>query len=327
MKKVHLVLPSLFLPTALAEPVNTGLKLPALKKILARGTRHAFASHAAPSLEQHLCELFGVAAQIDTPIAPITALADGLPAGGWIRADPVHLQLQRDRLQLSGVTVTAGEAQQCCAQLNAYFAAQGLRFFAPHPQRWYLQLRDIPHLCTTPLSQVLGENMRTALPTGEHAAQWHQLLNEIQMLLFSLPLNDAREQRGETTINSLWCWGAGQTPTLSAPYPAVSADTPLAASFAAAAQLPFVEWQTHWQGEAQLLVWTALHAAQQQGDFAQWRDLLQHFEQHYAQPLWQALCRGELQALQLDILGTEKPCQIRLQRRDTWAIWRRTSEM
>jgi hypothetical protein len=321
MKKVHLILPSLFLPTAVSESVYAELTLPALNKMLARGTRHAFPDQVAPTLEQHLCSLFGVAAQIDIPIAPISAQADGLPAGHWLRADPVHLHLQRDRLMLSGVTVSATEAEQCCTQLNQYFAPQGLTFFAPHPQRWYIQLHDTPHIRTTPLSQVMGENMRNALPTGEHAAHWHQLFNEIQMLLFSLPLNDQREQQGLPPINSLWFWGAGKTTPLVPPYPTLSADTPLAAQFAAAAQLPFNAWQSQWQGDA-LLIWSAPHHAQQQGNFSQWRDALQHFEQHYAQPLWQALCQGKIQTLQIDILGNETPCQIKLQRRDTWAVWR-----
>jgi hypothetical protein len=325
MKKVHLILPSLFLPTALAEQVYPSLQLPALKKLLARGTKKSFKNNFAPSLEQHLCAVFGVATQTDLPIAAISAVGDGLPAGNWLRADPVHVHLQRDRLVLSGTTVSSEEAQQFCAELNRYFAEQGLTFFAPHPQRWYMQLKDIPKITTTPLSQVMGENIRSALPTGDDAAQWHQLFNEIQMLLFSLPLNDVREQRGEAAINSVWFWGAGQTPEqISAPYASVSADTPLAAQFAAAAQLPFTDWQTDWQGDA-LLVWTALQQAAQQGDFAQWQDRLQQFETQYAQPLWQALCRGEVESIRMDILGTENPCHIQLQGRDTWAFWRQDS--
>jgi len=43
-------------------------------------------------------------------------------------------------------------------------------------------------------------------PKGVEALHWHQLFNEIQMLLFSHPVNEAREVRGELPVNSVWLW-------------------------------------------------------------------------------------------------------------------------
>jgi len=255
-----------------------------------------------------------------------------LAAGCWLRADPVHLRLQRDQLLLASVQPNGEEAAALCASLNAHFTGQGMAFFAPHPQRWYVRLDTLPRIRTTPLSEVLGGNVRGALPTGEDAAYWHQLFNEIQMLLFAHPLNEVREARGEMTINSLWLWGTGVTEgALQKTYYSASSDEQLVEMFAAAAGVPFAAWPEQWNeadgGTGQLLVWTGLRSALQRGDLAAWRATLQDFEAGYAQPLWRALRSGKIAQLQLDILGEHGIRRIMLKRSDCWAVWRRTRRL
>jgi len=206
MKSVHLVIPDLFLPKDFAAEASRGVSVPALEKLLGRG--HGELLEPAP-LENLLCESFGVPCAADAPIAPISAAFDGLAAGCWLRADPVNLNLQRDRLLLAGVQVSSDEATALCASLNVHFAGQGMEFFAPHPQRWYVRLDTLPQMRTTPFSQVIGGDVRRVLPSGADAARWHQLFNEIQMLLHAHPLNEAREARSELPINSVWFWGGG----------------------------------------------------------------------------------------------------------------------
>lgn len=324
MTTIHLVIPDLHLPAEFSREVCADLTLPALTKLLARGKTQTLPR--SDSLETCLCEAFGLA---NLPIAALSAQYDGLPAGRWLRADPVNLTLQRDRLCLTIPAIEANEAAEFCAQLNSYFAQQGLRFYAPHAQRWYLQLDNLPSIQTTPLAQVIGENVRHALPIGEHAAYWHQLFNEIQMLLYTHPANEQREQRGAEVINSVWFWGEGEAIDCAPLYTSVQGDTVLADIFATAAQIPFSPWQNTWRDTSpkQLLVWTALHRAVQEGDFAAWRTAIQAFEQSYAQPLWQALCRGEISQLTLDSVGKERASRTQLTRSDTWAFWRNERQL
>jgi len=325
MKSTHLVIPDLFLPKDIAAEVCADLHLPALEKLLGKG--HSKTQQSAP-LENLLCELFGVQCPEDSPVAPVSAAFDGLAGGFWLRADPVHLRLQRDQMLLAGALASRDEAAQFCASLNDHFTGQGMEFFAPHPQRWYVRLGTLPRIRTTPLSEVLGGNVRSALPAGEDAAHWNRLFNEIQMLLFAHPLNEVREERGELPINSLWLWGAGlMEGTLRKTFDSASSDEQLVEMFAAAAGVPFAAWTEQWYEKVgvgrQLLVWTGLQSALQRGDLAAWRAALQDFEAGYAQPLWQALRSGKITQLQLDIPGEHGMRRVQLKRVDTWAIWRR----
>ncbi|MDH4216366.1 MAG: hypothetical protein OEV23_05655 [Gallionella sp.] len=349
MKNIHLVITDLFLPNDLAAEVCAGLQLPALEKILARGTLTGAAPSTGSgrtgegaSLEGLLCGMFGVPPQQGVPIAPISALFDGLGEGCWMRADPVHLRLQRDQLVLlPDVEVSAEEAGQWCAAMNEHFAGQGLVFFAPHPQRWYVRLDRLPDIETVPLSQAAGRNVHDLLPMGADASRWHRLFNEIQMLLFAHPVNEAREARGELPVNSLWFWGAGcaVNATLQKTYDSVSSNEELAEMFASSANIPFADWSDQWcdflsltlsqkergllsEGK-QLLVWAGLRSALQRGDLKAWRAALQGFETGYAQPLWQALRAGKITQLQVDVLGGDNARRLLLNRADAWTFWRR----
>lgn len=325
MNTVHLLLPDLFLPEQIAAAVSADLALPNLRKLLARATRIPLPKEAR-SLEHSLCAAFTLAVQNDVPIAPISAAFDGLDAGIWLRADPVNLRLQRDQMLLSLTAVSSDEASEVCAALNDYFSGQGMTFAAPHPLRWYVRLDRLPDMQTTPLNEVVGANVRGALPQGKDAAHWHQIFNELQMFLHAHPLNAAREARNQLPINSLWLWGAGESVAASpGGYTQVAANDELAAMFAAHAQTECVPLGAHWQPVkgAQLLLFSGLRGALQSGDLQTWREALQQFETHYAQPLLAALRAGQIQSLQLDVLAGEQSARFLLSRAATWRLWRR----
>ncbi|MFA6062825.1 MAG: hypothetical protein WC736_09515 [Gallionella sp.] len=323
MKSVHLVITDLFLPPEFAREVCAGLHLTTLEKILSRGKVE---KNQVISLEDTLCGLFST--RSDTSIAQISAAYDGLGEGGWLRADPVHLRLQREQVVLlPEVEVSTAEALQFCASLNKHFAADGLTFFTPDPQRWYVKQQKSPDIVTVPMSQAAGRNIHGNLPSGLEYGRWHQIFNEIQMLLFAHPLNEAREARGELPVNSVWFWG--NQPVQAQPqvtYDAVSSDEVLVQMLARANDAPFSNWQPEWSsaGEGgQLLVWTGLRSALQRGDLNGWRERLQHFEDHYAAPLWHALRSGKIDKLQLEVAAGDCLRRFTLTRGSCWAFWRK----
>ena len=244
----------------------------------------------------------------------------------------MNLSLQRDQLLLNEVQVGGEEAAALCASLNAHFTGQGMEFFAPHPQRWYVRLGSLPNIKTTPLSAAIGGDIRKLLPTGKDAVHWHQVFNEIQMLLHAHPINETREARGEPMINSLWLWGAGHSGNLQLKrnFDHASSDEGLVEMLALSAKVPYAglpgRWSEATEGR-QLLVWTRLRAALQCGDLAAWRTALQDFESGYARPLWQALRAGSVAGLQIDVPGREGIRRMRLARGDTLAFWRRAKPL
>ena len=327
MKNVHVVIPELFLPRAWSVEACAGLKLPALEKLLARAMTEP---SPADTLEAWLCGAFGVAGQA---IAPVTLRADGMEPGNnyWLCADPVHLRIQRDQLVLQpGVSLGADEAAQLCASLNAHFADEGLRFFAPGPQRWYLQLDAAPDMLTHPLAQVAGKNVHAYLPQGADALHWHGVFNEIQMLFHEHAVNLAREERGELPVNSVWLWGGGRAMPLACPFAKVYGDSTLAGAFARAAGIPCAalpddarDCAGKESGDV-LLACEGLHRAIQHGDLHAWRTSLQHFEQCCAAPLLDALCTGRIAQITLDVPNGNIARRFVLTRSGAWKLWQRT---
>ena len=323
---VHLVVPGLFLAHGMAAEPCGESDLRALETVLARADAHAL---HAESLEAWLGEAFGTG----DALAPVTLAADGGQPGAayWLRADPAYLMLRGSDVILRPlVAVRADEAAQLCDTLNRHFAAEGLHFSAPHPQRWYLRLAQAPDIATHPLARVAGRDIRDCLPHGPDALRWHRMLNEIQMLLHAHPVNDAREARGEAPVNSVWLWGGGYGHELAAPpFARVYADSALAAAFAAAAHvsarpLAGLAAQGAVAGTGTtLVVWDGLGRAAGAGDVAAWCESLGALERACMAPLLHALRQRTLERLTLDAVQEHGAWRYTLTPRTAWRFWRR----
>ncbi len=328
MKKIHIVIPDLFLPQQLAAYASADLRLPALEKLLSRAQLEPL---KIDTLESWLCQQFGV---VNMAIAPITLQADGMQPteSYYLRADPVGISMQRDQVILQAdIDLSVHEAAQLCASLNTHFAVDGLRFIAPHPQRWYLQLDHIPALETHALPQVVGADMHVHLPFGADALRWHGVLNEIQMLFYEHEVNLAREQRGVAAVSGVWLWGGGMLPEkILRPYASVAGDSELSHAFAQAAGLPVLmptvalpEEFAQLEGDL-LLVCEGLRSALQSADIGKWRTVVQQFEKNIAAPLLAALAAGQIEQITLDVLSEGASRRFVLPRTALWKFWRRS---
>jgi hypothetical protein len=321
MKQLQLIIPSLFPPQDIATEVCAGLHLPALEKLLARGNA---SSSPAESLEARICGAFGVQA-----VAPVRAADDGLEAGGhyWLCADPVSLRLTTAQvLLLPDVMPSSDEAAALCASLNEHFAGMGLHFSAPYPQRWYVQVDVEPQMMTTPLRQVAWQDAKIHSPQGVDALRWQRIATEVQMLLHVHPLNQARAERGELPINSLWFWGGGRAMPLVSSASAVGSDYGLVGAFAHAAGMqPVDSLQAMLDGQHENGLWVCLapDEALQRGDLYAWREAVQQVEHQYALPLLKALQAGRLQRFTLEVLRDDAVHRFELTRGAAWKLWRR----
>jgi len=204
----ELVVPGLF---AAERPV----RLPALELLLARGRRHAAPTQG---LEHWWREAFELG-EGPFPAGALTLLGGGGDPGAasWVRADPVHLRVMRDRLAVvpgEAFELSREEADALCAALNAHFP--GLDFTASGPRHWCARLE----------ASMAGRALDSGAPLDPPKAA-AALINEAQMVLHAHPVNEAREARGEPAINSLWLWGAGRLPaTAQSSWHSVAADDP-----------------------------------------------------------------------------------------------------
>jgi len=332
----HLLIPGLF-PPFRPETRNAlrDLSLPALATLLARGSQKTLPDD---SMDAWLCRSFGVEKQHDWPVAALTLLADGGSPGGdfWLLAEPVHLQLQRDRLVLAdagNLDITQEEADSLTAALSEHFADEGLSFFPTRSGHWHLRLTHPPaHLQTHSLETAIGRNIRNILPGGPDGKRWHSLLNEIQMLLHRHPVNEAREQRGLPPVNSIWPWGGGVLPTnLTTHFTHIWADHALARGLAVATGTPCasvpetaVEWLSAAQaGAHHLVVLDALRTPALYGDVHLWRETLLRLEKDWFWPLRQALSRDKISRLTLTAFDSGQAKSFSASRTDLWKIWLR----
>lgn len=168
-------------------------------------------------LEALVCEQSGLSPLPDYPIAAIAADEDGLDVANdyWLRADPVHLVLQRDSFSLSEpcpLDVTPEHAQIILASFNAHFSQDGLKFSLGDSGAWYVSVAQSPQIKTILPAVAVDKNIAHFMPQGANAKCWVSYLNEVQMLLHGHAANIAREQAGELVINSVWFSGGGALP-------------------------------------------------------------------------------------------------------------------
>lgn len=320
------LLPALIWPDPDLPDIYRDLPLPELGWLLGHASRQT----ERRDLESWLATQLGLGTPL--PVAALTAGIDGLQTdGSLLRADPVHLQVNMEQLLLvpgSAIQIEQDDADPLIAALNRHFADDGLTFHAPHPQRWYVSLTRIAAVEHEPLEQVIGNDIHRHLPQGPEALRWHGWLNEIQMLLYTHPANDDRDQRGLPLINSVWFWGGGELPPVARwPWARTCGDHLLLralARHAGARCEPLPQDPATWlasggSGETLLLL-DQLQQAAQYGDAWQWRETLKQLDQQWFGPLRQALQQGRIKRLQLIVPGA---VDARIDSSSRWKFWRR----
>lgn len=261
--------------------------------------------------EEGLFALFGLVRQenTDLPVAAVTRMIDMgvIDNDWWLRADPVHLSLERDRLVLADaqkLEVTPDEASRLVSEVMEVFTADGWLLKAPHPQRWYLKTMQAPNMTTSSLSQVVGHDVHGFLPRGPDGKAWHTTMNEIQILLHAATVNVEREKEGKLPINSLWFWGCGRLPRIKpVSWTRIWSHEPVSLSLAklsgtAAADLPddYAGWRQSAEKTGEhLVVLHEAHDASLYNDASRWQDAMQKLETGWMQPMLPDLKSGAIQ--------------------------------
>lgn len=285
-------------------------------------------------LQALVCDQHGLKPMPDYPIAAIAASADGLDDGDayWLRADPVHLVLQRDSFSLSEPVPLQAEreqAEQVVASLNQHFSQNGLAFFIGNSGAWYLRLNHAPQIQTTLPNVAIGRSVYQFMPQGVAATAWVSYLNEVQMLLHDHPVNVARESAGEVAINSIWLSGGGAMPqALSSVQDGKDLHgTDLDGIDLIVASSPFYQGLAKWSGLPNQQVSESVADMLQRVKSQQHvrLELPEHqlLDDARFHVLWNALQTRSIQQLRLNLGCYEKTLVATIRPIDTYKFWRK----
>jgi hypothetical protein len=304
---------------------------------LARGRR----SHGqAGNLESWLCHAFGLEGASPerpdvspyVPAGALTALAYGVDPGehSWLRADPVHLRADRDRVLLMpshALSITSAEAEGLAAALTPLLAAKFM-LHAVRPDQWCLrnEAEEPFQVSARPPIDLAGADIDPHLPPK----LWHLLLTEIQMALYAHPVNTAREQRGEPVINGLWLWGAGKAPAAAnGPWASIAATDAVAVGLARSAGMRHRapgsgagEWLDRAPEDGRhLLILDGLRGPHALGDLEACARRMQDLESNWFAPLLAALKSRRIGMLTIRV--PETGASFETVRGDLNRFWRR----
>ena len=172
------------------------------------------------SYENLLAELFELdidSTKTDVPTGAILAsrLLAGKPSHTthWLRAVPVYLVPDRDKLLLHQMEKAADFPEECFSrriadELLGIFDDLFAEILIDDMSGWLFALKQPARITTSSINEVSGKNIEHFLPAGQQASQWIAVFNEIQMILHAADST-------EYGFNALWFEGVGSLPEIS----------------------------------------------------------------------------------------------------------------
>ncbi|MGA0611741.1 hypothetical protein [Caldimonas sp. KR1-144] len=163
------------------------------------------------------------------PFAAHAAAADGIDTGdlAWGLLSPVHWQVGREHLTMGDPDALGLDEAASRAFLDAVrglFESEGWLVAWGAPTRWYVAHESLTDLACASPDRVIGRNPDLWMPDHPAARTLRRLQAEVQMLLYTHPLNDEREARGLDPVNSFWLSGCGLRQPVREPAPITMLD-------------------------------------------------------------------------------------------------------
>ncbi len=164
------------------------------------------------------------AAQLGLPHADTPDTGDAPAAlGGWAWITPCHWNIHIDHVHMDDphtLALTARDADVLFRDMQPYFAEDGITLYASHVglshSHWLAHGAVFANLPTASLSRVAGQVVDPWMPRQPQAQSLRRLQNEMQMLLYTHPVNDARAEFRLPSVNAFWVSGTGTLPALPA---------------------------------------------------------------------------------------------------------------
>ena len=217
---MHLLIPYAASSAPDAAQALRSLKLPHLDQLLHRlalvQTDAGSASSLTPPHERVLARTCAMSTPDGcVPLAALAVAQSGREPGthAWAWISPAHWDVGADHIDMAdprALELQEPESRALLAAMQAYFAEDGITLDYFAPERWLAHGALFDGLSSASLDRVVGREISPWMPSN---ALLRRLQNEMQMLLYTHPVNDARSARGAPTVNSFWVSGSGTLPT------------------------------------------------------------------------------------------------------------------
>ena len=206
----------------------------------------------------------------------------------WL-AELVHVAPSRDGAALlpaRELNITPEQSVALFESAQDLFIDSGFTFHQTGTERWRVDLpAGFAPLCASP-ALVSITSVNDWWPQDIQARPWRKLVNELQMLWFEHPVNQARSALGQASVNSLWLFGGATADQLT--------------------QNSKIESRTY----------NALFAPSLAQDWGGWIAALSELETTVFQPL-----EKQSHSLELVLIGREKIIELKPNLLSKWTKW------
>lgn len=297
---MHLVIPFAASQSPECQALFKTLKLPHLDQLLRKlplgNPDEGDENSLSPPHERALARAYGFSAAggHDAPDGQLPwgawhAVKAGLevkPGEAWAVITPCHWAVQTNHITLTNprdLQLQEAESRALLAAMQPYFAEDGIALHFDTPTRWLACGDVFTGLATASPYRVIGRPVDDWIPKVPAAKGLRRLQQEMQMLLYTHPLTDARADQGLLAVNSFWVSGTG----------ALAGPGMAGAGLALAAQAP------QDIGEGPVVVPNILRDAAMREDWAAWGVAWAQVDAKECAALLAAIKNGEVATLTL----------------------------
>lgn len=234
-------------------------------------------------------------------------------AGFWFTLSPVHIHIARDHLVITDpqrLTISEHESRELFKIAHEICVEFGHELVYGDAKSWFLRADEWSELRTSSLSAAAGHNMDIWIAEGEMARPWRKLQNEIQMAWHISLVNQAREENGQTPINSVWLHSG-------------SAQVTPPNFLTGVKSLQSVLHDSNLKLSMQRIVIDDLNEPALNSDWGSWLAQLNQLEMTCFDPLWSALEKGEIKSINLVLSDTQQLALIECRPARFWQMWKK----
>ncbi len=218
---MHLLIPHAAPPGPACRAALSGLQLPHLQALLSllSPAWSLAADEDRLSPAQELAHAKALGLPLDDGLLPWAALAAReaalAPDASYALLTPCHWDIHTHNLFMPDPAQLALDEEESRTLLEAmrpYFEEDGLQLHWLRSDTWLLAGAVLRGLPTASLERVRNAPVDPWALRHASARVLGRLQNEMQMLLYPHPVNNAREARGAPTANAFWLHGTGTLP-------------------------------------------------------------------------------------------------------------------